>query len=189
MFMHMPRKWRVVVLLAAAVGVGAYYVLVVRSERVGDWCVHQGSGRLVRDAKSGVSSLDVSYTVTEPGRPLFSCMRLTHHGDGATAAIAIEYQSEKRAALLMEVSDNDGAVYQARLKLEPSETWQRLLLTPDAFDPRDGGRRVDLDRLEGRVEFYDDSSVKAPTTAFANRLRMMTPALTPDGHELKPPTP
>jgi len=183
--MHMPMKWRVVVLVVVAACVGTYFVLVVRSERVGDWCVHQGSARLARDAKSGVRYLDVSYTVTHPGKPLFSCMRLVG-GAKRAAAIVVEYQSEKRAALVMEVSTRDGPVYQARLKLERTETWKRLLLPPEQFEPRgtperpDGNRKLDLGDLAGRVEFYDDSSVKTPTTPFANRLKLTTPALTPE---------
>ncbi len=181
--MHMPTKWGVLVLIVVAVCLGAYYVLVVQSERVGDWRVYQGSGRTWRDSLSTVRALDVSYTVKHPQRPLFSYMCL-RPGSRLTppSRVVLEYQSEWPVVLLVVVSERDGSVYQARLELVHTEKWTRLVLAATDFKLRgvpgnsDENGRLDLDQLAARVDFYDGSGVVAPSTAFSNRLKLTPPA-------------
>jgi len=182
--MHMPMKLRLVVLVTVAVCVGAFYVLVVRPERVGTWQVHQGGGRLEEDPRGGESYLDVKYRVSQPEKPLLSFLGLSAaDAENDLLTMVLEYQSERRTALVMTITERDGSMYQARLKLERTDTWRRLVLEKKDFEPRgdpheaDENGMLDLEQLTRRVDFYDDSSVKSPTTVFENRLKLTAPVL------------
>jgi hypothetical protein len=190
--MHMPKRWGIPVLIAVAVCLGAYYVFVVRSERVGDWEVYQGVGRVETDSAVGFRYLDVSYTVHNVARPLFSYVRTARpRPDNAPCALAFECQSEWPAALLVVVTESDGSVYQARTEIEHADWWKQVSLPETAFvlRPTSGNKdengRLDLRQLRARpIEFYDGSGVTAPSTAFSNRLK-----ITPPGFATAPATP
>lgn len=181
MFMHMPRRWGVLVLIVAAVCLGAYYVMVVGSERAGDWRLHQGSGRVRVDA-GGMRYLDMQYTVIEPGKSLLSYVRLERtRCDSGSSVLVLRYQSDRPTVLVVGVTERDGSRYQARLELEATEAWRRLELGAGRFGLRavagntDGNEGVDFDQLTSEVEFYDQSGVTMPSTAFSNRLKLAPP--------------
>jgi hypothetical protein len=191
MFMHMPKKWGVPVLVAVALGLGAYYWLVLASERVGDWAVYQGSGRIAR-AESGPGSdyLDVSYTVRRPAKPLFSYTRLDlapafaspASGDREDA-IMLTYRTEWPTTLLVVVTQDDGTTFRAPVKLEHSIEWTWVQIRESSFVTENptagpGGRRADFARVTGRhVDFYDGSGVTSPSTSFSNRLALLAPVI------------
>ena len=182
MLMHMPTRWGVAVLVVTAVCLGAYYVLVVEAERAGDWRIYQGRGRVGQDSGSGVRYLDVSYLVKHPARPLFGYERLGRpHSAKPQASLVFEYQSEWPAALLVQVYERDGSVYQARVELEHAEAWKQVSLDETRFTLRaspgntDENRHLDFDQLSSRVDFYDGTGVTAPSTTFANRLKLTLP--------------
>lgn len=184
MFMHMPTKWAVLVWVVVVACLGAYYVLVAESERVGDWRVYQGSARCLRDAESHQRYLDVSYTVKHPSKPLFSYVALLagrHARNGG--ALRLDYQSEWPTTLLVVVHERDGSTYQTPVEILHREVWTAHLLTPGAFKPRaspageDENGVLDFDQLAPRVDFYDGSGVIAPSTTFSNRLKLTPPVL------------
>ena len=182
--MHMPMKLRVIVLVTVAACVASFYVFVVMPERVGAWRIYQGSGRMERESKGGERFLDVKYRVAQAGKPLFSYLAMTAApSDNDGLAMLINYQSEQRAALVAEVSEWDGTAWQARLELEPTDKWTQRVLRRQDFKPRgvphpgDESRALRFDRLATRVDFYDDTSVKAPTTVFENRLKLTPPVV------------
>jgi hypothetical protein len=104
--------------------------------------------------------------------------------------MVLGYQSRQRAALVMTLAEDDGSVYQARVPLEPTETWVRLTLDASRFELRaapentDENGRLDFDRVKPRVAFYDDSAVQSAAVPFNNRVRLAAPRF-----ETLPPAP
>jgi hypothetical protein len=180
--MHMPMRWGVVVIVAVAACVGAYYVLSVRPGRVDGWEIYQGSGRGAQDPGSDFRYLDVSYLVKHPSRPLFGYeLRSRPSSAKPPASLVFEYQSEWPAVLLVQVYERDGSVYQARVELEHAEAWKRVSLDETRFALRtspgntDENRRLDFRQLSSHVDFYDGTGVAAPSTVFANRVKLTGP--------------
>lgn len=189
MLMHMPTKWGAVVIVAVAACVGAFYVLVVRPERVDGWEVYQGSGRMVRSGEGlAVDWLDVSYRVTNPAKPLFSYRHLGAGaaGDGVST-LGLTYRTERDTTIVVVVTDNGGAAFQAKWKLQHSDVWRGEVLGAEEFEPRTapgraGGQAPDFGRMVGRrVDFYDGSGVVRPSTTFSNRLELLPPELLGQG--------
>ena len=182
--MHMPTRWAVLVWVVVTVCLGAYFVLVVQSERAGDWRVYQGSGRCRRDAESRTRCLDVSYSVKHPTKPLFSYVALLAGRQAGNAErLLLSCQSEWPTTLLVVVRERDGSAYQASVGIAHTETWTTHRLAPGAFKPRatpgnkDENGVLDFDQLAPRIEFYDGSGVTAPSTVFSNRLKLTPPVL------------
>jgi hypothetical protein len=182
MFMHMPTKWGIVVMLAVAAALGGWYAFMVRSGQVSGWTMVQGSGRLARDATSGVRYLDVAYTVKQPAKALFTFANLHGAGcDNGPGAITFSYQSEWPAVMLVAVTERSGSTWQARVELKPSEQWMDVRLPATQFAPRppvkerDANREIDLARLAPTVEFYDGAGVALPSTTFSNRVKLTAP--------------
>lgn|GEM_PF-4661310 len=182
MLMHMPTRWGVAVIAAVAACVGAYYVFAVRPGNADGWEIYQGSGRMAREPGSGEAYLDVSYLVKHPARSLFGYeLHSRPYSVKPAAALVFEYQSEWPAVLLVQVCERDGSVYQARVELEHAEAWKRVSLDETRFALRtspgnmDENRHLDFRQLFSRVDFYDGTGVTAPSTVFANRMKLMGP--------------
>ena len=182
MFMHMPTKWGIVVMLAVAAALGGWYAFMVRSGQVSGWTMVQGSGRLMRDAKSGVRYLDVAYMVKQPAKALFTFANLHRAGcDNGPGAITFSCQSEWPAVMLVAVTERGGSAWQARVELKPSQQWVEVRLPATQFARRppvnggDAGRVLDLARVAPTVEFYDGAGVTLPSTTFSNRVKLTAP--------------
>ncbi len=174
MFMHMPKKLGIPVLLAVGLCVGAYCVYVAMPVRVGDWEIYQGTGRVVRDAEDCEEYADVSYTVRQPSRRLFRSRAFEKGplpGDDNLTALTLEYQTEWPTALRVVVREKDGATYEAHVPFEHSDGWTTARMEAADFKAVGGASRpLDLRRIRGGVDFYDGSGVAKPSTRFSNRL-------------------
>ena len=181
MFMHMPKKWGVPVLVAVALALGAYYWLVLASEHVGDWEIYQGTGRMVPRSDSSGEHVDISYTVTRPAKPLFRRLHLKKAVPPDNRGIVVvnfTYRTEWPTTLRLVVYDEAGVAYEARATLVHADDAQTLNLGPSDFAPCQGtalpGRQtqIDLGRIRGWIDFYDGSGVKNPSTRFSNRIQL-----------------
>lgn len=181
MLMHMPKKVGIPAMLIVAACLGAYWGFVVKPVRAGDWEIYQGTGKEVfRDGQGRY--VDISYTVRDPGRPLFRCAPVRGaraEGDNAgNGELRIAYLSEWPATLRIVVEDKDGTAFEAHLALASGEdAWKQEVLPGECFQrvhPATGqGLRAhpDFRRLRPKVLFYDGSGVRRPSTRFSNHVR------------------
>jgi hypothetical protein len=194
--MHMPTRWGAVVIVVVAACVGAYYALAVRPGRVEGWEIYQGSGRIVRGGEGpAVDTLDVTYRVANPAKPLFSYRHLASPPAswGKVNTLGLTYRAERDTTILVVVTDDGGAVFQAKWKLQHSDVWRGEVLGVGEFEPRSapvrpvrlgrpGGQYPDFGRMAGRrVDFYDGSGVVRPSNTFSNRLELLPPELLRQG--------
>ena len=180
MFMHMPRRMGIVVLVVVAVCLGTYYVLVLRPPDLGNWRVYQGHGDLVRENDS--THVDIRYMVRHPEEPLFAYRRLSPPAKvEPDTAVELRYRSEWPAVLMMRVREEDDSAYQASFLLKPSARWTAVHLRAGDFvlQPAPGNTdenaRLDFNQLRRRVEFFGASGTVLPTIAFVNRVELARP--------------
>ncbi len=183
MFMHMPKKLGIPVMVIVAACLAAYWWFVVAPVRVGDWEIYQGTGR--EDIAPDIGSIstpcvEISYTVRNPRKPLFG-LRPEWHTSGLMEGawiIRIRCRSELPAILRAVVHEEGGAAFEARLDLEGSDAWQNISLGPEQFVPtsdsraRLGVRHPNFRRLRSGMDFYDGSDAPQGFQRLSNRLWM-----------------
>lgn len=188
MFMHMPRKLAIPIVLAIAACLGAYAWWVSRPVSVGEWEIYQGTGRVI-EPDGGDPYVDLSYTVRRPGGLLFrGPMDLSRCGGlGGWDTVSIMYQSEWPTALRVVIYDNHGGAWEARFtielaeNLEQGDVWWTASLDRQSFRriaPKEGvpgETPAPEGRLRPIIEFYEGSGVAHPSTRFSNRLLLYEP--------------
>ncbi len=191
MFMHMPRRLGIPVMIAVALAVGAYYVWVMRPATVGNWTIYQGTGKEIAPAGEE-PFVDVSYTVRQPARPLFRCSfpfvkgerlpdNVTHLA--GPFEITFSYRSEWTTALRIVMTGRDRTAWEADVAIEHSDDWRTLTVGKSVFKRRAAGEAprgspVD-DDVRVAFDFYDGSGALAPSTRFSNRIGFRRPSILP----------
>ena len=192
MFMHMPKKLGIPVMIAVAVALGAYYIWVMRPGTVGNWTIYQGTGKEIA-AAGEEPRVDISYTVRQPARPLFRCSYSFPKGQPGPDNVAecygpfeitFSYRSEWPTTLRIVRTDRDGSVWEADLAMEHSDEWKTMTLGGAAFKRRAAaetlrGASVDSYGFRVAYDFYDGSGVMAPSTRFSNRISFRQPSIRP----------
>jgi hypothetical protein len=175
MFMHMPKKLGIPVMIVVAACLAAYWWFVVAPVRVGDWTIYQGTGKEVYE--EGTEPLvEILYSVRNPGKPLFSCTPW-HGVHGAEEGwLHVVYSSEWPTTLRIMVEEKDGTAYEAQLVLTAGEGMLHPYLTEEQFSRVHPAKRAgdkphpDFRQLRPKVTFYDGSGVRQPSTRFSNRI-------------------
>jgi hypothetical protein len=180
MFMHMPKKIGIPVMIAVALAVGAYYVWVIRPVVVDDWTIYQGSARRVTEG-GGEPGVEIAYTVRRPERPLFrrSLPALTGSilPDNVTACygpyeMTFAYRSERTATFRVVQKARLRCLWETRVTLERTGDWRTVTLGRALFKKvsEDDQTRDDLAGLRGLFDFFDDSEPGVSGPRFSNRI-------------------
>ncbi len=188
MFMHMPKRLGIPVMIVVAACLAAYWWFIVAPVRVGEWEIYQGTGRLV-EPEEGAPYADISYTVRRPAAPLFRAPLDLSGCDNAGGwdTVSIMYQSEWPTALRVVIYDNRGVAWETLFVIDVAERPdQGECWWTASLDRRSFGRVVPKEGLPGEtpapegglkpiIEFYDGSGVAHPSTRFSNRMQLYRP--------------
>jgi len=145
---HMPMRMAILVALAIALPLGAYYVLYLAVGPVGTWEVHQGAGHTETDASAKLEYFAVSGSEVSEGRWFEYTDLLVPAGLGRDERPELALCFSARTSTGFEGSvmlrQTDGTCFTQAVKLGPTRDWVRVQLMLKAFK----GEAVDIERPE-----------------------------------------
>jgi hypothetical protein len=167
MFMHMPKKLGIPVMVLVAACLGAYWWFEARPVRVGDWEVYQGTGRIERDA-DGQTYLSLSGMVRSI-KPIFAYRGpLRAPAEKKRLQLAIEYETRTLWPDGFGVTAKTAgrAPFSWGASMDAGEGWKVIALNEDRtlFDFREmeGGTLLFFDDGKYDVPFQINFKVKPP---------------------------